>query len=138
MGPWGLFCQPLPSVVCIYSALYLLVGIVCSCFFTVTSSSSKAIHYISMDVCFLCCQPFNSEWQRKKRKRLYDGSCAEARRLLEDVSLNSLGLPLATYCQRYESDESIFLCCNCEKKLTDLAKCTQRSHALKGEVGKDL
>ncbi|XP_062521158.1 uncharacterized protein LOC134196093 [Corticium candelabrum] len=87
-----------------------------------------------MDVCFLCCQPFNSEWQRKKRKRLYGGSCAEARRLLEDVSLNSLGLPLATYCQRYESDESIFLCCNCEKKLTDLAKCTQRSHALKGEI----
>ena len=35
-----------------------------------TLSSYIAIHYISMDACFLRCQPFNSEWQRKKTKRL--------------------------------------------------------------------
>ena len=74
----------------------------------------------------------------RRQRDFNGGSCAEARRLLKNVSLNSLGRPIVTYCQRYESDDSILLCSNCEMKLTDLVKCAQRSHALKGEVGKDL
>ena len=84
---------------------------------------------------FLCCQLFNSEWLRKKRKRLHGESCSEARTLLEEISLSSFGLSIATHCQRYESYDSIFLCNKCEKQLTDVLKCEQRSQGLRKTVG---